>query len=359
MRRPPSTRRSRRTGLLATALLVALGGCRQAPPAPAAVPARPVVLAEVTSGALTEHLRVVGVLAPRDEVRLSFKVPGIVEAIAVEEGVAVRRGALLAQLKATEVDAQLVQAREAADKAERDLARGRALYADEVATREQVEDLSTAAASTRAGLEAARFNARYARIEAPGDGVVLRKLAEPGEHVQAGQPVLSVADLGRGWVVRAGFADRDVVKIRRGAQARVTLDAFPERSFSAVVQQVGSSADPQNGTFQVEFAVRPDGAPFAAGMVAKIDVDHLAVDDTHPVVPLTALLAANGDRATVYVVAAGSDVARRRTIRIGAVDGLRVAALEGLSVGERVVTDGAAYLADGERVRATAGAGVP
>ena len=109
------------------------------------------------------------------------------------------RGALLAVLERTEIDAAVERAAESVGKAERDLKRTRALYAEDVATLEQVEDLTTALNIARANLDAARFDARYARIEAPADGVVLERLADPSELIAAGAPVLVVGDLERGW----------------------------------------------------------------------------------------------------------------------------------------------------------------
>jgi len=338
------------TASLLLSVMVTLAACNKAGSTTSTSSARAVEAATVRAGTVSERLRIVGVLAPKDEVRLSFKTGGVIEAITVEEGSVVRRGQVLASLRSTEVDAQVRQAREAAEKAQRDLIRGRALLADEVATREQVEDLSTLAESARAGLSAAIFNARYARIEAPGDGVVLRKLAQANELIQAGQPVLSVSSLDRGWIVRGSFADRDVVRVRRGDSAEVTLDAFPGRKFAGRVQEVGSSADPQTGTFNVEFRIDPAGAAFASGMVAKLAMNRAPVGASSlPVVPLTALIAANGDEA--YVFTLNGDIAQRRTVRLGAMDALHATVLDGIAVGERLVTEGAAYLNDGDHIR--------
>src|SRR5262249_52390253 len=117
-----------------------------------------------------------GVLANKDEMRLSFKVPGVIRAIHVDEGQAVRAGERLAEIEQTEIDAQLEQARALADKAQRDLARGERLYADEVISLEQLQDLRTNAATARAQLKGVEFNRGYSVIAAPADGVVLRKL---------------------------------------------------------------------------------------------------------------------------------------------------------------------------------------
>jgi RND family efflux transporter MFP subunit len=313
--------------------------------------AAPVRAATVESVAVSSPVHSVGVLVPRDEIRLSFKVGGVVDRIAVDSGDLVRQGQLLAVIKRAEVDASVAQAGEAAEKARRDLERARRLRADEVATEEQVQDLTTAYNVARSNLETARFNARFARIEAPGDGVVLQRLAEESELVQAGQPVLVLGATGAGWIVRTALADRDAVRVNLGDAASVSFDAFPGREFAGRVTRVGSSADPMTGTFEVEVDVVPDGARFARGLVAKVA---LAIGDgrgARMVVPVTAIVEANGSAATVYVLDAAQDVARRRQVTVGPIVGDRVVVAAGLAAGERVVTDGSAWLADGDRVR--------
>ncbi len=143
----------------AALLLAACGGA----PAPEDAPkseAAPVRTAPAESVRITDAVRAVGVLAPRDELRLSFKVGGVIETMAVEAGDRVRAGQTLAVLKRAEVDAAVAQATEGAAKARRDLERARQLRADEVATQEQVEDLTTAYNVARANLQAARTGAR-------------------------------------------------------------------------------------------------------------------------------------------------------------------------------------------------------
>ena len=291
--------------------------------------------------------------------RLSFKTGGVIDRIAVDAGDAVKKGQLLAVIKQAEVDAAVAQASEAAEKARRALERGRRLRADEVATEEQVQDLTTAWNVARAGLEAARFNARFARIEAPSDGVVLQKLAERDELVGAGQPVLVLGATASGWVVRTSLADRDAVRVKVGDRAQVGFDAFPGREFAGTVTRVGSSADPLTGTFEIEIEVTPDGARFARGLVAKVS---LAIADEpgggeRTVVPVTAIVEASGSTAIVYVLDAGAGVARRKQVQVGPIVGDRVVVFAGLAAGERVITDGAAWLTDGKPVRLVGQAG--
>ena len=337
----------------ALALVMGLAGCGDAPEN-SVPPPTPVRVVEVERSPLATGIRAVGTLAPAEEVRLSFKSGGVIAAIDVAQGERVRAGQRLATVARDEVEAAVAQARAMLDKASRDLERGEALYADEVATREQVEDLRTAREVAAAALSAAEFNARFATITAPGDGMVLRRLAEPGELVAAGQPVLVVGNTSGGWIVRAHLPDRDIVRVETGDPARVRLDAFPGRTFEATITEVSSAADPLTGTYEVKLAIDPQGLRFVQGLVAKIELAGGDESAALPVVPVESLLEANGSTAVVFLVAADGeteDVARRVEVRLGQWVDTRVEVVEGVSEGDRVVTEGAAYLRDGESVR--------
>jgi membrane fusion protein, multidrug efflux system len=290
----------------------------------------------VASVAVAAQTRAVGVLAPRDEIRLAFKVGGVVDSVRVE------------------VDATVSQAAEGVEKARRDLERARQLRKDEVATEEQVQDLTTAYNVAHSNLDAARFNARFARIEAPVDGIVFERMIESGELVQPGQPVVVVGSTDSGWVVRVGLADRDIVRIETGAPAQVSFDAFPGRVFDGTVTRIGAAADRVTGTFEVEVEVNPQGARFARGLVAKVALPLAPLPDVPPtatVVPITALVEADGQRAIVYVLDREKNVARRKDVTLGPLLGEQVIVTAGLVTGEPVITDGAGWLTDGRSVR--------
>lgn len=343
----------KRNSLALIALATALAACGNGLEPAAIQAAAPVRVAVVESAPATETLRAVGVLAPADEVRLAFKTGGVIRSIEVVQGEQVRQGQRLATLADDEIAAAVSQARAVADQAARDLERGRALLADEVATREQVEDLSTAHAVANAQLRTALFNAKHARIEATGDGVVLRRLAEPDEQVAAGQPVLVVGNTGGGWVVRAALSDRDVVRVQPGSAAEVVFDAFPGRHFAAKIIEIAAAADPQTGTYEMKLAIDPQGARFVQGLVAKVviadpDAENVAV------VPVSSLLEADGRVATVFVVA-DSGLAKRVSVQTGRLIGERIEVVAGLALGDRVVTEGAAWLDDNDAVRVLGG----
>src|SRR2546425_9917959 len=211
-------------------VVVACSPGRPDSPPPADTPV-PVRVAPVSIEAIARPVSATGVLGPKEEVPLSFKVGGVIGRILVDEGQSVRAGDTLAALDLSEIDAGVTRARSAAEKAERDLTRAQRLYNDSVATLEQVQNAQTGRDVAHAELETTLFNRRYAVIVAPASGLILRRSAEPGELVQAGKAILTLGSHARGVVVRAGLADREVVRIGRGDRAVVRFDALPDRKF--------------------------------------------------------------------------------------------------------------------------------
>jgi membrane fusion protein, multidrug efflux system len=332
------------------AAFAGLVGCTSKGAANSVVQARAVQVTRVQMAALDNTLRAVGLLTPKDEARLSFKVGGLIESIKVEEGQAVRAGQVLAVLKQTEIGASVEQARQATAKAQRDLQRGKALLADGVTTEEQVQDLTTAFNVASAALSGMEFNAAHTRIAASVDGVVLRKLAEADEVVQAGQTVLILGGANRGWVVRIGLADRDAVRTRLGDAARIEFDAWPGQIFAGRVSNISSAADSGTGTFTIEVQVSPGSARFVQGLVAKVALTPQSTAQVK-VIPVQALLEANDKEAGVFVLDEDGDEVHRISIQIGRMNGGRIEVLNGLAADARVVTEGAAFLENGEKVR--------
>ncbi|HUP52751.1 MAG TPA: efflux RND transporter periplasmic adaptor subunit [Longimicrobiales bacterium] len=290
-----------------------------------------------------------GTLRPKAEIALSFTIGGVVAGIEVDAGARVREGETLASLDLVEIDAALAKARSAAEKAERDVERLRRLYADSVAMLSELQDGETAAEVARADLRTAEFNRRHAVIVAPSDGVILERRAEAGETVSSGAPVLSLGSRARGTVVRVGLADRDVVRVAVGAPATVSFDPLPGRELAGRVSEIGASAEPGTGTYAVEVALA-DADELPAGLVGRVSITPRSGAPT-AVVPIEAVLEADGDGAIVYALSADGLRAERRSVTLALLDGARVAVADGLEGVSEIVTDGAAWLEDGATVR--------
>jgi RND family efflux transporter MFP subunit len=345
----------RKSGSLSGAVIVALvllaallvGGCGREETADPVKPT-PVRISRASSGPAVPPIDTNGIVATKHEMRLSFKLGGVVRRIHVQEGESVRQGQRLAEIELTEVNAQVEQARQLAEKAARDLSRGENLYADQVISLEQLQDLRTQAAMAEAQFRTARFNQGYSVITAPRDGIVLRKLVEERELVPAGAPVLLFGESDRGFVVRAALADREIVNVKLGDRGEIRMDAFPGQAMSGTVVEVASAADPKSGMFPVE--VKFDSPPprLVSGLVARLRLAPQVSGTPLTYVPMGALVEGSGDRASVFVISHGKAV--KRDVRVAFITADSIALESGVISGETVITDGALFLENGEPV---------
>ncbi len=341
------------TALLVTATLLAACGPSAPPASDTEAPQlRPVRVAKVEQGPALPPIVASGVVAARDEAKLSFKLGGLIREITVREGEAVRAGQLLARLETAEIDAGVAQARAAHDKARRDLQRGQQLFKDDVITQEQLDDLGTAAEVARAQLSAAEFNRRYADITAPADGRVLRRLAEPRELVSAGQPVLMVSRGAGGFTLKLGLPDRDFVHVALGDTATVAFDAFPGHSFAARVIERGEAADPRSGTFPLELELDTGEATLASGLIGRAEIAASSAGNARlDYIPLSALVEGNASSMLVFLYDPASGKVRGQQVAVAFITEQRAALSTSLPNGAMVVAEGAPYLHDGDAVR--------
>ncbi len=292
-----------------------------------------------------------GILASKKEIKLSFKTGGIINTIKVEEGQNVAKGQLLASLNLTEISSQVKAAAQAYEKAERDLNRVQRLYADSAATLEQVQNATTGLEVAQATLQSARFNQQYSTIYAPENGQILKRFAEAGELISPGNPVFIFAASGAAqWIIRTGVADRNMVRLAKGDQAKVQFDAYPGVEFKATVTEIAQVADPAKGTFEVELQVDPQGKKLATGMVARLEIIP-SQSFSAITIPIEALVEADGVQGYVYTLNDDKQTVKKVPVKItGIYDGF-VGISKGLTENATIVTEGNSYLTQNSKVK--------
>lgn len=211
------------------------------------------------------------------------------------------------------------------------------------------EDLRAAeaqVAQAQAGLEMAKLQLSHADLTSPIDGIVADRLVEPGDMIGAGTPAFRIVQIDP-VVVRVELGSRDIVRVRPGVEARLTLDAFPFQTFSGTVSAVEAVANPQSRLFGVRIEVPNADGALKPGMSARVLI---AVDERRGVlaVPDQAIVT-DGGQPYVFVVEQG--LANRRPVQVGLSGGGWTEIVEGLEPGEYVVVSGQASIADGARVR--------
>jgi RND family efflux transporter MFP subunit len=217
-------------------------------------------------------------------------------------------------------------------------------------------DLADAQANVdvaQAALAKAQVFVDYSQIVSPYDGVVTKRKFFRGDFIRSADqgglvPLLGVSrtDLMR---VVVQVPDRDVPFIHSGNEAKIQIDALPGSQFTGKVSRMADAEDPETRTMRVEIDLANTRSTLREGMYGrvKIHLDQLADALTIPSSCLVGTV--NEGEAEVFVVQSG--VARRRKVRIGADNGLRMEVLEGLTTADRVVRRHNGALTDGTRVR--------
>ncbi len=309
----------------------------------------PVKTASVIHKKMAFPVQTSGMLASQSEMKLSFKTGGIISRLHVDEGASVRKGQLLASLDLSEIQAQVSQAQSGYDKAQRDLGRAKNLFADSVATLEQMQNATTALDVAQANLKIAMFNLRHSKIYAPADGKILKRFVQQNELVSAGFPVFEFGTSSQGWLIRTGVSERDVVQLQLGDSAVVHFDSYPNRNFTAVVSEIAQALDPASATFEVELLLSQADVRLVSGFVADVQI-FPSTRQTFAVIPIDAMVEGNGTEGFVFALSENGDVAKKVAVKIAKITDDAIAITRGLENVQRVITDGAAYLTDGAAV---------
>jgi membrane fusion protein, multidrug efflux system len=285
----------------------------------------------------SDHVRVSGRLTFDNEYKLSFKTSGIVEAVFVKGGQYVKKGRLMATLKLDEIESKKKQADIAFDKAQRDFNRATALYADSVATLEQVENAKTQLQNTEMNLQTAKFNLKHSRIVAPANGIVQKVLVQENEMSGPGNPALIFGADNKGKVLIANIADADVVKIAVGDSASLHFDPYPESVFTGHVKEIAGMANPTTGTYELKIKVNDSNSQLRSGFIGSASLKSSQVYKWKEI-PVEALVSSEKRNGQVYILEDG--IAKKRTVKIERLVDDRLIVSEGLSDVDRVVSGG-------------------
>jgi len=292
-----------------------------------------------------------GQFTTNDETLLSFKNGGIINKIYVKEGDAVHIGQLLASVNQTEISAQVQQVQLSYQKATRDYERANKLYKDSVATLEQMQNAKTALQVAKQQLDAIKFNQDYAEIRATRNGYVLRKLANEGQVVGPGTPILQINGASQNkWILKTGVSDAQWASLKIGDEATITTDALPEKILKANVTKKAEGIDPQSGTFGLELTLTDSKIQgLAAGLFGKAIIFPTRSVSGYTI-PYDALLDGGQNEGYVFITS-DNKTAKKVKVRLGAVQNNEININGGLEQGASLIVSGSAYLTDGSKIK--------
>lgn len=336
-----------------TVTLLSLSACQNAREqkviarAPDTIPVRVLALQSMDT---LGKFEATGTFTSEEERVLSFKQGGAIAQMTVEAGDRFRKGQLLARLENDEVEVLMRQAQLVLEKAERDLARAQKLFADSVATKEQLENAQTAKDLAQQDVDRVKNRVEWNVLLAPYDGYVLQGLMRAGQVVGPGTPVLVISNAQPAhWMVKVGVSEKVWAQVRVGDAAVISTDAMQNQSMEGVVAKKSEGVDPSSG--QMTLFVRLIQAPassVAVGMFARVLLQK-STKEQGWLVPYEALL--DGDQGRAYVfVTDDQKTAHKVQVQIGQMYNQEVMVTQGLEEAKYVIVSGSPYLKEGSLI---------
>jgi len=341
---------------------------------------RPTMKAATAEAALAPILTASGYVVARRKAVVSAKIQGRLAELDVDEGSQVAEGQVIARLDNSDYQAQIEVARAQVQGSDADLAEqqrqlriAQSLADAGVLPRDQLEAAlsrvrraEASLAQSKANLSLSEANFQNTFIRAPFTGVVVTKMAEIGESVAPIPPGVNLSTSSGAIVAlvdmttletEVDVSESNVAKLQRGQPAQVSVEAFPDRVYRAVLREVMPSADRTKATITVKVTILDKGKNLRPEMSAKVTFLERAGEGTGPPgeskpvisVPKDAVVARNdinvvfvvGDRKRVHVV----------PVLTGAEKQSGVVIKQGLTGSEKLVRNPPSSLKDGDVVK--------
>jgi RND family efflux transporter MFP subunit len=180
-------------------------------------------------------------------------------------------------------------------------------------------------------------------VRSPVSGTVTTRAVNPGEVVEANKELLKVTNLSTVWVI-AQVYEKDLGRLRAGTGASVTSDAYPGKLFRGQVTYLDPNINQETRTAQVRVELANLGQMFKVGMYVNVTFGALGTAEmTSPVVPAAAVQSLKNQKI-VFTATDQANVFVMKPVRLGAESNGQYVVLEGLTVGEKVVTNGSFLL---------------
>lgn len=176
-------------------------------------------------------------------------------------------------------------------------------------------------------------------LTAPKSGLLIEKNINVGELVETNKNLFTIANLETVWLVAEVFED-DISKVHLGMPVNVNLDAFPGKVFRGKISFIATLLDPDTRTLEVRADVENKNLKLKPNMFARVEI--VSSQKQSLTIP-TSALQRNGDYTFAYKLMGGHRFLEQK-VNTGLVSGSFTELLQGLRLGDQVVTEGSLAL---------------
>ena len=327
---------------------VMVGSCGQKKEQSEKAPTR--VKTQVVSPGLVDNAQTyVGIIEESEATAVSFTGMGVVKRMLVNEGQAVSRGQLIAEMDDTQArnlltgaEAQMTQANDA-------LERFKMLHDNGSLPEVQWVEIQSKVAQAKSQLEVAKKNLADCRLTAPVGGIIGKKLVGAGETALPSQAVVNILDIST-VKVKVSVPEAEIGSIHTNTPTSIKVEAI-DGSYQGSRIEKGVEADALTHTYDIRINVANNGRKLLPGMVASVRfVSEGSQAISSKMIPVTTVQKKADGSLFVWTVDQKKKTAHRNTVTIGQTQGNYVHVVDGLNMGDRVVTEGYQKLSEGTKV---------
>ncbi len=306
----------------------------------------PVSVKKVTPEKLHRSMESAGVLKAVEEVMVMSQTQGTVTAVYVGVGTRVFDGQVIARVE-SEMNTTDVEVNQGAfEKAQKDYERAQRLAEGDAITAQQLEGLQLQMEAAKARLKGAQRQLKNTTITAPFSGSINQVFVKRGGTLGPGVPVCEIVNISR-LILPVKVTEQEVLRIQVGDSAKVSMDAYPDKSFFARVTGIANKAD-FSLLYTVELEILDEGEiTLRAGMFARVEI-RFEDAEFGQVLPRRAIV---GSIKDPYVFVVDDGIARRKTVVVAFQYDDQVKLSGGLQDGDLVVVEGQQNLLDGAMVK--------
>lgn len=342
--------------LAASFCVLALGACKKEEEA--AQPAiRPVKVITISDKQDLATRKFPGRAKASKEATLAFEVSGQLNKFPANIGDVVSKGDVLVQLDLRDFESALTSAKAETTRAKAQYERVKKAASMNAVSRQDLSDALAAYESAKARVEIRQKALENATIRAPYDAIVVETFFENFEAVQPKQPVVRIVDPSQIEMV-VDIPEDLIGSVKTGASVTASFDAVPDVELNAKVTEIGAEASQTTRTYPVTIIMnQPKGGikilPGMAGSAwSKKNNDKHGGGMEGFNVPMTSISTDDDEKGSfVWVVDPKTGIVSKRAVKTGNVTKQGVLIVDGLSVGDVVVTAGTNKIQEGRQVR--------
>ncbi|OJI23537.1 Multidrug resistance protein MdtA precursor [Vibrio vulnificus] len=313
-------------------------------------PEFPVTVTEVKPVDWVPVIEAIGFIEPNQGVTIANETSGVIKQIRFESGTQVKEGQPLVLLDSDVEKANLKSSEAKLPAAEAKYKRYQGLFKKGSISKEAYDEAEANYYSLKADIESLKASIARREIKAPFSGVIGIRNVYLGQYLQAGSDIVRLEDTS---VMRLRFTvpQNDISRINLGQEVDIFVDAYPQNPFKGSITAIEPAVNIQSGLIQVKADIPNSDGKLRSGMFARANIILPKLEDqvTLPQTAITFTL--YGDNVYILTEEDGVQRVKQHVVKVGERTGNIAHILDGVKVGDQVVTSGQVRLSNDAKVR--------